>query len=127
MSAPEVISPIAHRFTPGRFGAAGGKVVELSLPRRAIWQLMSAKGARDAVNATVRSSLGLALPGPNQATGSDALTILAIQPDHWLIAATIAQGEALRAKIQAIASDEAALVEQSGGKAILRISGAHAR
>jgi heterotetrameric sarcosine oxidase gamma subunit len=127
VSAPEFLSPIRHCFAAGRDGAPGRDAVTLSLPRRAIWQLMAAKGENASAGVAVEAAFGIALPGPNRASSSGAVTSLAIQPDQWLITAPLEQSADLCAKVAIVASDVAALVDQSGGKAILRISGARAR
>jgi sarcosine oxidase subunit gamma len=89
-------------------------------PRRVdIVQLMSGD---EGAAALVRGALGVALPGPRKAEiAGDAMAVW-VQPGHWLLIRP-RQEEGGLAKALAATS----AVDQTHGKALLRVSGAKAR
>lgn len=127
MSAADVSSPVGHALRPGRYGAKGGEAVVITSPLRAMWQLMAAKGGTEAINEAVQALFGIALPSANRGARSGDVTLLALQPDHWLVTAPLADAAALRGKLEALPVETVAMADQTWGKTILRITGTHAR
>ncbi len=117
MSAPERLSPFGPGLTPGRDGAAGGTPVILSERRVDIVQVMGAEAA----------VAGLALPKPGRAEISSDAMIVWIQPSAWLVIRPRGVEGALAKSLAGAAGTKTAVVDQSHGRAVLRLSGAHAR
>ena len=118
MSAPDRLSPFGPELVPGRHGAAGGTPVVLAERRVDIVQVMGPE-------ATVRDIAGLALPKPGRAEIIGDSMAVWIQPSGWLVIRPRGVEGAL-AKTLADASG-VAVVDQSHGRALLRLSGIHAR
>lgn len=127
MSAPESMSPLAEAWKPGRHGASGPGAVSIALHEAAIVQVTARRGEREALRARCAAVLGLELPGPGASAAARELTALAIAPDSWLLVgprrAGIDPAEALASSLGAAGS----VVDQSMGRAVLRLSGARAR
>ncbi len=117
MSAPERLSPFGPELTPGRHGAAGASPVTLAERRVDIVQVM---GSEAAVG-------GIALPQPGRAEISGDAMAVWIQPSGWLVIRPRSDEGALAKTLADAAGDKAAVVDQSHGRAVLRLSGANAR
>ena len=120
MSAPERLSPFGPGLAPGRHGAAGATPVILAERRVDIVQLMGTE-------ATVRDVAGLALPKPGRAEISGDAMAVWVQPSGWLVIRPRGDEGALAKKLADAAGNKAAVVDQSHGRAVLRLSGANAR
>lgn len=120
MSAPERMSPFGPEFTPGRHGATGCAPLILAERRVDIVQVM---GSEAAAGGTV----GSALPKPGHAEIAGDGMIIWIQPSGWLVIRPRGSEGALAKRLAQTAGDKVAVVDQSHGRVVLRLSGAHAR
>ena len=131
MSAPEPRSVLAHAMPRGRHGAGGDHPVSIRERRVAVVQLQARKGREGDVATAIRSGLGLELPPPGRATTMGELTAIWIQPGAWLLLEPWREEGALMRKVDKACHEAAgiaaSLVDQTGGKAVLRVSGRHAR
>lgn len=122
MSAPDRLSPFGPEARPGRHGAAGGSPVLMTERRVDIVQVMASRDAEAAGG--VRDATGLALPGPRKAEiAGDAMAVW-IQPSGWLVIRPRGEEGALAKKLGG--NEAMAVVDQSHGRCVLRLSGAHA-
>jgi sarcosine oxidase subunit gamma len=85
------------------------------------------KGKAAELAALVKDGLGLALPEPGRSAAAGLHRALWVQPDSWLIEAPAGQAGTLAAELAARLAGLASVVDQSHGRCVLRISGAHAR
>ena len=120
MSAPERLSPFGPGLTPGRDGAAGGTPVILSERRVDIVQVMGTE-------ATVRDIAGLALPKPGRAEIAGNAMAVWIQPSSWLVIRPRGTEGSLARTLADASGGAVAVVDQSHGRAVLRLSGTDAR
>lgn len=120
MSAPDRLSPFGPELVPGRHGAAGGTPVIMAERRVDIVQVMGPE-------ATVRDIAGLALPKPGRAEISGDAMAVWIQPSGWLVIRPRGTEGALARTLADSAGGAVAIVDQSHGRAVLRLSGTHAR
>jgi heterotetrameric sarcosine oxidase gamma subunit len=124
VSAPEPLSPFGPTGAPGRHGVASAAPVTLT-PRRV--DIVQVTGADEAAARVVRSAAGLALPPPRRAEiAGDALAVW-VQPSSWLVIRPRGEEGALARMLAAGAGDGVAIVDQSHGKALLRLAGPRAR
>ncbi|MCC6469498.1 MAG: sarcosine oxidase subunit gamma [Alphaproteobacteria bacterium] len=127
MSAPEPRSPLVQALKPGRHGAVGARQVTLRAYRRSLVQLQARKGRAADLATAVRQGLGLALPPPGRAETSPTLAAIWIQPSAWLLCAPyLAEGDLARS-VRAAVGSAGAVVDQTHGKSVLRLSGPTAR
>ena len=122
-------SPFSGLIKPGRYGAQGGDPgVSLSeRPGLALFVISAGAGKAGEVAAKVRSTTGLELPdGPNRVS-NDGFALIGTGPGQWLAVVEGKSGLALLARLAAALKGFATLVDQSDGKAVLRISGPRAR
>jgi len=121
VSAPDRLSPFGPEFTPGRHGAGGGSPVTLAERKVDIVQVMAGRGA----DAAAASAVGSA-PGPGRAEIAGSSMTVWIQPSGWLVIRPRGPEGALAKALASAAGDTVAVVDQSHGKAVLRLSGSHA-
>ncbi len=127
MSAPEPRSIVAAAMAPGRHGAGGGAPVLIRERRMEVVQIIARRERVDACAGAITSATGLRLRGPNAAVHAGEFSALWIQPRNWLVMRPW-QGEGgLFRLLRAACGQNGAVVDQAGGKTILRISGRHAR
>ncbi|MCC7049737.1 MAG: sarcosine oxidase subunit gamma [Alphaproteobacteria bacterium] len=127
MSAPEPLSPLAQALKPGRRGAAGSPQVTLRAYRRSVVQLQARRGRAADLAAAIRQGFGLALPAAGRSESSPTLTAIWIQPDAWLLTAPyLIEGDLARG-VRAAVGNAGAVVDQTHGKSVLRLSGSMAR
>jgi sarcosine oxidase subunit gamma len=120
---PEPATPLAAILTPGRRGAPSSAGMTLVERRVALAEVSARRGRAAELGATLRETLGVALPDPGRAVTSDGVAALWIAPATALIVGPPVRLHAARA---AIAPAIAAVVDQSGGYAVLRLAGPHA-
>lgn len=124
------LSPLAAVAVPGRYGKCTGgprPVVLTERPGLRLCVVSARRGASAQVAEMVQGLTGLSLPhGPKRVT-KQGLALIGTAPDQWL---AVAEGDAASASldtlIEALAGTATA-VDQSGGKAVLRVSGSRAR
>ncbi len=115
---------------PGRYGRRVGgprAVVLMERPGLQLRVLSAGRGRVGQIGETVRTLTHLILPeGPKRVT-AEGLSLIGTAPGQWLaVAEDAAAAERLRALTDALAG-LATSVDQSDGKAVLRIAGPRAR
>ena len=126
MSAPEPRGKLAALLPPGRHGAAGAAPVRIMAPARSLVQLSARKGRAPDIAAALLAAHRLVLPAPGHAAHGDALAALWVQPDAWLLMAPGGAEGALARAAKRACGDAASVVDQSHGRAVIRLAGAHA-
>lgn len=127
MSAPEPRSIFAAAIAPGSHGAGGGSPVLIRERRMEVVQVIARRERVDGFARAIAAATGIALRGPNRAVHAGDLSAVWIQPRTWLVMRPW-QGEGALARMLSVACGrEGVVVDQTGGKAVLRISGRHAR
>lgn len=124
MSAPELErrSPLAGVLAPGVHGAGGPGVTIAERRNLSLVQMMARRGN----DAEVAARLGFDL-SPGRASDIAAGTALWLAPGAWMVVAERPGEGALLEELRAQLGGIAALVEQSHGRAALRLSGPRAR
>lgn len=122
-------SPFAGLLKPGRHGARDG-AAGVTLSERtglALFVISAGAGRAKEVTAKVQSVAGLDLPLGLGRVSKDGFVLIGTAPGQWLAVAEGKDALALLAKLAAALKGLATIVDQSDGKAILRISGPRAR
>jgi methylglutamate dehydrogenase subunit D len=122
---PQRRSPLEGVLAPGHYGAEppDGPGITIALRRGlALLQVMARRGAEP----HVAQQLGLD-PTPGRASGVAAGTALWLAPGAWMIVAEGRDGGAPHQSLREDLRELAAVVDQSHGRAVLRLSGARAR
>lgn len=127
MSAPEPRSIIAHAMPRGRHGAGGEHPLQIRERRMEVVQVTAGRERVDECAGAVTAATGIRLRGPNRAIHHGDLTAVWIQPRTWLLLQPWRGEGALLRKLAPGLDGLGALVDQTGGKAVLRIAGRHAR
>jgi sarcosine oxidase subunit gamma len=124
VSAPDRLSPFGPGARPGRHGTAGGTPVLITERKVDIVQIMAGRDADARAASLVKDAAGLGLPGPRRAEiAGDAMAVW-IQPSCWLVICPRGEEGALAMKLDG--GNAIAVVDQSHGRCVLRLSGAHA-
>lgn len=127
MSNPEPRSAFAPHWQPGRIGADGPAHVTIIERRLAMATVQARKGRRADLTAAIETAFGLALPEPSKAViGRGDVAAYPIAPETWLITAP-ANDTGFLSRLSEAAGSAASIVDQSHGKAALRISGPQVR
>jgi sarcosine oxidase subunit gamma len=122
-------SPFAGLLKPGRHGAHHS-AAGVSLSERtglALFVISAAAGKASEVAAKVASITGLELPMGPKRVSKDGFALIGTAPGQWL---AVVEGNAalgILAKFAAGLKGLATIIDQSDGKALLRISGPRAR
>jgi methylglutamate dehydrogenase subunit D len=122
-------SPFAALLKPGRYGAGDG-AAGVTLSERtgfALFVISAGAGQAKGVAAKVQSVAGLDLSGGLEGVSKGGLTLIGTAPCQWFAVAEDKDAVAPLAKLAAALKGLAMIVDQSDGKAILRISGPRAR
>ncbi len=127
MSAPEPRSILAATLAPGRHGAGGASPVLIRERRMEVVQVIARRERVDACAAAVTSATGIRLRGPNTAVHAGEFSAVWIQPRNWLVMRPWQSEGALFRLLRTACGEDGAVVDQTGGKVVLRISGRHAR
>jgi sarcosine oxidase subunit gamma len=91
----------------------------------ALVHLQAAPGA--GLSERLAGPLGGPLPGVNKASGGGGRTVLGLAPDGWLVVDAETPAEVLAGELREIVGPEAAVVDMSHARCVLRIDGAAAR
>jgi heterotetrameric sarcosine oxidase gamma subunit len=122
-------SPFAGLLKPGRYGGHNSPP-GVALNERiglALFVISAAAGKASEVAAKVTSITGLELPMAPKRVSTDGFALIGTAPGQWL---AVVEGKAalgLLAKLAAGLKGLATIIDQSDGKAVLRISGPRAR
>ena len=106
-----------------------GRGPELTIAERprSVVSLAPRRGRAQALAEAVRHGFGLDLPGPGRFTTGEAVNATAIQPAVWLLDGAPEAPGALHARVAEAAGGLAAVVDQSHGRSLLRLTGTAAR
>jgi sarcosine oxidase subunit gamma len=123
VSAPDRRSPLAVALNPGRRGADGGAPVAISERRPAIGEIRAGRGREAALTAVLEARTGLALPAAGRTAAAGGKTAVWIAPGAWLVLAPFEGEGRLAGDLRTIVAGHGAVVDQTHGKAVLRIAG----
>jgi sarcosine oxidase subunit gamma len=122
-------SPFGALIKPGSYGEQGG-AAGVSLSERvglALFVISAGAGKAGEVAARVHSITGLELFDGAGYASSNGLALIGTAPGQWLAVAEGREALTLLAKLASGLKGSATIVDQSDGKAVLRISGSRAR
>ena len=123
---PEITweTPLARQLAAHPAPARAAGITASEWPQSAI-HILRGKPEDSAYLTAVESALGIALPtAPRQSAAKDALTILRLSPDEWLLKSPWQEQTALATRLQrALANQHAQLVDNSGGYTGLELRG----
>lgn len=120
MSAPEPRSALAGSLVPGPRGQPGVAGVTLMELHTGLVEIAARRGQEMALDAELRRQVGLGLPAPGRAFEAGDAATLWIAPATALI---LAPSTRLDPLFGAITPAVAAVLDQSSGFAVLRMSG----
>lgn len=120
MSAPEPRSALADALSPGPRGKPGVAGVTLMELRTGLVEIAARRGQEKALDAELQRHLGLGLPEPGYAREAGDVAALWIAPATTMI---LAPSPRLDPLLDGTAPAVAAVLDQSGGFAVLRVAG----
>jgi heterotetrameric sarcosine oxidase gamma subunit len=122
-------SPFAGLLKPGRHGAREGAAgVRLSARTGlALFVISAGAGKASEVATKMHSVTGLDLPMGSKRVSKNGFALIGTAPGQWLAVAESKEAHALPAMLGVALKGVATVVDQSDGKAVLRISGPRAR
>jgi len=85
------------------------------------------RGKAEALSQAVASAYGAELPSSSRVARGSNVGFIGYGPGQWLAVSESLAGEALARDLSAKLQGLASISDQSGGRTVLRISGAHAR
>lgn len=106
---------------------AAGARISIVERRLALAEVSVRRGKEAALAAAARNAFGAEPPEPGHALLQGAVTTVWIRPGGWLITEPQTTEGALASRLERALSGLAAIVDQSHGKACLRIAGSAAR
>jgi sarcosine oxidase subunit gamma len=127
VSAPEPRSILAHALAPGRHGAGGSSPVLIQQRRLEVVQVIARRERVEACAASVTGATGIRLRRPGKAAHAGDFSSLWIQPRSWLVLRPRLEEGGLFRLLGAACGADGAVIDQTGGKTVLRVSGRHAR
>jgi sarcosine oxidase subunit gamma len=122
-------SPFAGLLEPGRHGTRDG-AAGVALSERtglALFVISAAAGKASEVAAKVSAVTGLELPIGPKRVSKDGFALIGTAPGQWLAVVEGRAALSMLAKLAAGLKGLATIIDQSDGKAVLRISGPRAR
>jgi heterotetrameric sarcosine oxidase gamma subunit len=113
----------------GRYGRGGGDAgVIISEERSAgLASLIARRGCCPAFGHAARTAFGIELPPPARCAVADGLVLVWSGPEQWLAIKKPAPREGMEAHFAAACGGLAAVVDQSHGAMLLRVSGRNMR
>jgi sarcosine oxidase subunit gamma len=127
VSASERRSRFVGASLPARGGAPDGDGVTIAECPATLVQVTARKGRQDALAAALGKELGLTLPAPGGSSLQGDRCAIWLQPGCWLIQAPASESSALARQLARSLAGVAAVVDQSHGRCVLRLSGSRAR
>jgi sarcosine oxidase subunit gamma len=122
-----MLAPLSRVAVPGRHGADGAQKLRITLPARDLVQLAARRGQETELAAALSGAMGLALPGPGGSARAGGRTAIWLQPGLWVVSADRGDEGGLAATLAEAARNLGAVVDQTHGRATLRIEGARVR
>jgi sarcosine oxidase subunit gamma len=122
-------SALAGLAVPGRFGNPDGEP-GVSIEERAglgLATVAARKGQAEALKRVVKSAYGAELPDSSRAVHGPSVSFIGYGPGQWLAVSETLAGEALARDLSQRLRGLASISDQNGGRAVLRLSGPHAR
>lgn len=127
MSAPEPACPFGVALPAGRYGAPTDAPMRITARRYSLVQLSLRRGQSDTLAGIMRTVFGLDLPPPGRAAAAGELTALWMQPSARLLMAPPDKPGALARSVKDACGDIGSVVDQTQGRAVLRLFGARGR
>lgn len=109
---------------------SGWKSPQLSIDVRddlTIASFAAAKGKTEALKAAIRNTYGVELPAAPERTQAKDVAFIWYGPDQWLAVAERGNGRDIERELKPLLAGLAPVVDQSDGRAVVRISGPRAR
>lgn len=123
------LSALQGIATPGRFGKADA-APGVTIAERAnlgIATVAARKGQDQALSAAVREAYGVDLPAQSMTVQGKTVSFIGYGPGQWLVVSETLAHEALAEDLATRLAGLASVSDQSGGRAVLRVSGPRAR
>jgi sarcosine oxidase subunit gamma len=122
-------SALAGIAAPGRHGKSAGEPGVLISERIGLGlaTVAARKGKADALKQAVAAAYGVDLQGSSRIAQGSAVSFIGYGPGQWLAVSEGLANEALARDLSAKLAGLASISDQSGGRTVLRISGARAR
>lgn len=127
MSAPEPVSLLGPAGAPGHRGAITAHRLALASRPVDIVQVAALRGGGAATKEALRGLTGLDLPPPRRAAVAGEGMAVWLQPECWLVLRPRGPAGEFAEAVSRACGSAAAVTDQTGGKAVLRLSGAMAR
>lgn len=124
---PVPASPLTSHWRPGHRGTESSTPVAISERGLAFVQLTARRGQADAVQSALASVTGLDLPAPGHTASARELVAVWVQPRSWLLMQPLRSGSTLARVLEAACGSMASVVDLTGGRLTLRLSGTRAR
>jgi sarcosine oxidase subunit gamma len=115
--------------TPGRFGGSDA-APGVTIAERAnlgLATVAARKGQDGALTAAVRETYGVDLPAQSVTARGETMCFIGYGPGQWLVVSDTLGHEALAENLATRLKGLASVSDQSGGRAVLRVSGPRAR
>ncbi len=129
MSKLASVSALNGIATPGRFGKADG-APGVTIAERAnlgLATVAARKGQDQALRAAGREAYGVDLPAQSALAVGKTVSFIGYGPGQWLAVSETLANEALAEDLATRLKGLASISDQSGGRAVLRVSGPRAR
>ncbi len=123
------ISALAGLAVPGRFGKQEGEPGVAIVERAGLGlaTVAAREGQADALKRAVKSTYGVDLPDRSRAMHGPSVTFIGYGPGQWFAVSETLANETLARDLSQRLRGLASISDQSGGRAVLRISGPRAR
>lgn len=128
--AIERLSALAAVYRTGTFGAETPDGPGITLAERRPLTLVHVAGKADKTSFAdgVRQATGAALPTePNTVAQAGEVSLVWLAPERWLVVAPDQGAHVMEEKLRAACGDEAAIIDVSHGRTVIRIAGRKAR
>jgi heterotetrameric sarcosine oxidase gamma subunit len=123
------VSALSGLAFPGRYGKTEHEpgVVITELTGLGLATVSCRKGQVSALNAAVKEGYGVDLPASSHVAQGPMVSFVGYGPGQWLAVSRSLANEVLAGELAAKLQGLASVSDQSGGRAVLRISGPRAR
>jgi heterotetrameric sarcosine oxidase gamma subunit len=114
---------------PGRYGKTDGAagVIIAERANLGLATVACRKGQREGLRASVREAYGVDLPEGSTVARGKEVSFVGTGPGQWLAVSESMANEALAGDLTAKLKGLASIVDQSDGRAVVRLSGSRAR